>query len=115
MHTIQKIIDSINGNIQAQGIKVRFPAWMVMGSPEWENTPEQIKAYAYQAATITGWSDEALVTAVCGAYQFIDKHMARFTIEVLQDLKTKYPLEVIEDKRELPTVILRDEYGSREL
>jgi hypothetical protein len=95
--SFQRLIDTIDGNIQSQGIKVRFPAWMVIGSPEWEITPERIKAYAYQAAKTTGWSDESLINAVTAAYKHIDKHMAKFTIETLKILAEEYKLEVIED------------------
>lgn len=109
------LIDSINGNVEAQGVKAKFSAWMVMGSVEWENTSEEIKAYAYQAAIITGWSDKSLIEIVCNSYPFIDKNMAQFTIDLLQELKTKYPLEIIKIKKEFPKVILKDKYGLREI
>ncbi len=92
------IISTLDGNVQSQGIKARFPEWMVIGSPEWDQTPDKMKAYAYQAAKATGWSDKSLIEAVCSVYEHIDEFMAKFTLSVLEDLKKEYPLEV-EDMR----------------
>jgi len=111
----QRVIDTLDGCINAQGIKVKFPAWMVMGSKEWDATPDQIKAYAYQAALVTGWTDKSLIQAVCSVYEFIDAHAASFTIRLLEDLAKQYPLEVKEKKKELPKVTLSDGDGAREL
>jgi len=90
----ERIIESINGNVQAQGIRIKFKNWMVMGSEEWNNTPDKIKAYAYQAALSTGWSDESLINAVCAVYEFIDKNRAKIIISLLSDMAKEYPLEV---------------------
>jgi hypothetical protein len=105
----RRIIDSLDGNIQAQGIKVRFPAWMVIGSLEWMETPEEIKAYAYQAALVTGWTNEALINAACAVYPHIDKHTAKFTIEHLIDLVKEFPLQVEGKPKEPPkyTIVVR--------
>jgi hypothetical protein len=111
----QRVIDTLDGCVNAQGIKVKFPAWMVMGSKEWDATPEQVKAYAYQAALVTGWTNKSLIAAVCSVYEFVDSHMANFTIELLEDLAKKYPLEVEGKEKEPPKVTLVDGYGSREI
>jgi hypothetical protein len=95
-YSLQRIIESINGNVQSQGIKVKFAAWMIMGSQEWNETPDQIKAYAYQAALVTGWTNQSLINTACGAYPHMDKYMAKFTIEHLVDLVKEHPLEIDE-------------------
>ena len=107
MDVFQKIVDIINGSVYSQGIKVRFPGWMVLGSKEWDETPNEIKAYAYQAVLATGWTKESLIKTVCALYNFIDEHMAEFTINLLNDLVKQYPLEVEERKKEQPKVTLR--------
>ncbi len=111
----QRIIDTLDGCVNAQGIKVKFPAWMVMGSKEWDATPDQIKAYAYQAAKVTGWTNESLVKAVCNVYEFVDVHMAKYTVSLLEDMTKQYPLEVENKKKESPKLTLIDGRGSREL
>lgn len=92
--TLQRIIETLEGNVQSQGIKVKFSNWMVIGSEEWNETPDQIKAYAYQAAKVCGWSEESLKTLVVGVYKHIDKDMANFTISELEHLTKIYPLEI---------------------
>ena len=111
----QRVIDTLDGSVQAQGIKIKFPAWMVMGSPEWNKTPDNIKAHAFQAALVTGWSRISLTTAVCVVYEHIDIHMANFTVDVLEDLVMQYPLTVTERKKSPPKVTIVDGYGSRDL
>lgn len=100
--TFKRIIESIDGNVQAQGIKIRFPAWMVMGSAEWQETPEEIKAYAYQAAMTTGWTHRSLINAVCASYPHIDKHMAASTIDYLCFLAKEHTLEVEGKEKQSP-------------
>ena len=111
----QCIIDTLDGCVNAQGIKVKFPAWMVMGSKEWDATPDQIKAYAYQAALVTGWSKDALMKAVCSVYDFVDIHAAQFTIDLLESLTKQYPLEIEGKERKPLQVTLKDGYGSRKI
>ncbi len=112
----RRIVDTLDWCVQAQGIKVRFPAWMVMGSQEWNAISDQTRAYAYQAAKITGWSKQSLIAAVCNLYEFIDKHVANFTIDFLEDLVKEYPLEVEEVRKiEAPKITLTDGTGVREL
>jgi hypothetical protein len=84
----------LNGCVQAQGIKVNIENWLVMGSREWNETPDNIKAWAYQAAGVTGWSNEALVRIVTDKYKHIDEEMAQITINLLKDLSSEHKLEV---------------------
>lgn len=112
---LKKIIESINGNVQAQGFKIDFPAWMVMGSVEWQAASDKDRAYAYQAAEVTGWSDAALMKTVCNAYEFISEHTAKVTIDLLKELKIEYPLEIIDNKKESPEVTIRYQHGSKKL
>lgn len=89
----QTVISTINGDVQAQGFKVNFPAWMVLGSLEWAKTPDRIKAYAYQAAKSCGWSDDSLIQAVVAVHQHIDRTVAELTLSELKELERQYPLK----------------------
>jgi len=91
------VIESINGSVQSQGIKVAVEGWLAIGSGEWEKTPDEVKALAYQAAKATGWTDKALIAAITRKWQHIDEHMMMFVIDSLQDLAKTYPA-VIETK-----------------
>ena len=90
---MKAVINSINGSVQSQGIRVDVDAWLLIGSKEWEATPDEVKAYAYQAALATGWTDEALINAVVTNYSHLDRAMMEFVIEELHALKQAYPLE----------------------
>lgn len=85
------IITTIDGNVQSEGIKIRFPGWMVIGSSEWLESSDEIKAHAYQAAKKHGWSDESLVKSVVAVHQHIDRKMAEFTISELQEMSKSHP------------------------
>jgi hypothetical protein len=84
----------LNGCVQAQGIKVNIENWLIMGSEAWNKTPDNIKAWAYQAACITGWTDEALIHIATNKYKHIDADMAKITIDLLKDLSSEHKLEV---------------------
>lgn len=85
---------SLNGCIQAQGFKVNIENWLVMGSAEWNETPDEIKAGAYQAAIITGWTDAALKMILNRKYSFMDDDMCNIVLNMLKEWAVQYPLEI---------------------
>jgi 6-phosphogluconolactonase/glucosamine-6-phosphate isomerase/deaminase len=94
MDTVPRILETLDGNIQCHGLKVKFKNWMVMGSDEWNSTPDTVKSYAYQVAKKwCGWTDGALKNILIATFPYIDKNMAEFTISELQHLADTYPLE----------------------
>lgn len=98
---------SLNGSVQSQGLKIDIKAWLDMGSQEWKDTENRVKAAAYQAAKVCGWTDAGLKAIIIGEYgPRIDQFMADVTIETLQDLAKEHPVEVeqiYEQKKETPT------------
>jgi hypothetical protein len=54
------IANSLNGSVYSQGIKINYVAWLDMGSAEWQETDPKLKAAAYQAALVCGWTDTGL-------------------------------------------------------
>lgn len=96
----KRMIESLDGIVQSYGLKVRFKNWMVMGSDEWNETPETVKSYVYQIAKSCGWTEGALKNLLVSAYPYIDKNMAEFTISELVGLAIRYPLETKDEKRD---------------
>lgn len=94
----QRMLESLDGNIQSHGLKVRFKNWMVMGSDEWNSTPDMAKSYAYQIAKWCGWTTGALKNLLVSTHPYIDKNMAEFTISELDNLAMSYPLENKDEK-----------------
>lgn len=88
------VIDSINGSVQSQGIKVNIENWLVIGCKEYDETPDEVKAYAYQAAHLTGWTDMSLTNAVSRKYPHLDADMLQFVFDNLKELSEKHKLEV---------------------
>lgn len=82
----------LNGCIQAQGIKVNIENWLVMGSKEWDETPEKIKSYAYQAAGVTGWTDAGLKVILLNKCPHFDNDMCDVVLNLLKEWVAEYPL-----------------------
>lgn len=97
----------LNSSVQSQGIKVDFRAWLDMGSQEWKETPEKVKAYAYQAAKVCGWTDAGLKKIILDEFTpRVDDFMANVTMDTLQALAEQFPAKVEqirEVKQESPT------------
>lgn len=93
---LEQICNSLNGAVQSEGLKVSVENWLDMGSVEWKNTPDKVKAYAYQAVKAKGWTDEGLISFMVGRFKpRIDESTARFAIEILTDLVKQYSVAVI--------------------
>jgi hypothetical protein len=90
-------IVSLDGSVQRQGIKVSARDWLDMGSETWAKTPDKVKALAYQAAQITGWTDAGLIKLMTGTWgPRIDEDTAKFTLETLRELSKENPADVEE-------------------
>ena len=78
--------DTLNGSVQSQGIKVDVRAWLDMGSKEWQDTEPDIKARAYQAALVTGWTDQGLISFMTKEFApRVDEEWAKLTLDTLRD------------------------------
>jgi hypothetical protein len=99
-------VSMINGSVQSQGIRVDVRDWLDMGSEGWRKTPEEIKAAAYQAAKVTGWTDKGICALILSEFgPRIDEFQANLTLELLKEYEAKYPLEqeVLENKEHKDT------------
>lgn len=85
---------SLNGCVQSQGIKVSLENWLVMGSKEWEETPNEVKAWAYQAAGVTGWTDAAIRMILIKKCPWFDNDMCTVVLNLLKEWVEEYPLKV---------------------
>jgi len=90
------LLSSLDGSVQAQGIRVGHRDWLDMGSPGWQETEDNVKAAAYQAAHVTGWEDCRLQEIMQSCYCHITDHLMVTTIECLKELAEQYPLHVEE-------------------
>jgi hypothetical protein len=89
------ILNSIDGSVQAQGIKVGIEGWLVIGSQAWNATPDQIKSYAYQAAKAAGWNDKSLTGAITRKFPHLDEEMMLSVIDTLKYLVEQHPAEIV--------------------
>lgn len=85
------VLETLDGNVQSQGIKVSHRDWLDMGSENWNKTPNNIKAFAYQAALSTGWCDDALIQNMISTYSHLDENVLKITLSDLQELSKKFP------------------------
>lgn len=84
----------LNGCVQAQGLKIDVDHWLVMGSKEWGNTPDEVKAWAYQAAIVTGWTDDALCQILkTKAPAIFTDEFCTVILSELKELAQKHRLE----------------------
>lgn len=85
--------NTLNGCVQSQGIKANIENWLIMGAEEWDKTPDQVKAWAYQAAGVTGWTDAALKNVLKSKLSYMDDDMSEVVLNILKDLSNTYKLE----------------------
>lgn len=99
-------VNSLNGSVHSQGVKVDHRAWLDMGSADWQSTPDKVKAAAYQAAKVCGWTDVGLKVIITNQFgPRVDEFMAQITIDTLKELAEQYPIpveQVYESKPERP-------------
>lgn len=103
---MNSVITALDSSVQGQGIRVSVRDWLDIGSEGWKNTPDKVKAAAYQAAKANGWTDKGLLALM--VHEFgprIDEDTAKFTLECLKDAEKEFPLELIEEKKDHKDVL----------
>lgn len=91
------IVNFLDSAVQSMGLKISAAQWLDMGSAEYKNTPDEIKAAAYQAAVLKGFKRSGILAAVKElAGKRYDDEVANFTVEMLKELSEKYPAKVQE-------------------
>jgi hypothetical protein len=90
------ILTSLEGDIQSQGIRISASAWLDFGSEDWKKTSDKAKAYAYQAAKITGWSETAIRNIASHFFPHHKPDFQDYIFSHLRFLESQYPAEIIE-------------------
>lgn len=98
--TVAKKLESLDGSVHSQGVKIKHRAWLDMGSEEWTTTPEEIKAAAYQASQATGWGETALKDMMIENYEHLSESTMDATIDFLKEMTEKYSLQIEEVNEE---------------
>lgn len=89
------MINSLNGSVHSQGVKIDHNSWLDMGSKGWQDTSDAQKAAAYQAAKVCGWTDDGLKAIMISEFgPRIDDFMAELTLEALREFSVTHPIEV---------------------
>ncbi len=91
------VLSQLDGSVQSQGVPISFNAWLNMGSDEWKATDERTKAYAYQAAMATGWTDEGIKSLLKITCPHILPSLMNYTFECLQLYANTYPVEIVKE------------------
>lgn len=91
---VQAVLSQLEGSVQSQGIRLSAAAWLDLGSKDWREANDQDRAAAYQAATVTGWTDDAIKDIMRQACPHILPSIMDHTIRVLHDLAAKFPVAV---------------------
>lgn len=90
-----KISETLNGAVQGQGVKVDVRHWLDMGSKEWKECPDEVKAAAYQAALLSGWTEQGLIRVMLSEFKpRVDEEWAKTTIATLKEMLESYPVVV---------------------
>src|SRR5437660_953560 len=85
----------LDGSVQSQGIRVSARDWLDMGSEEWAKTDNRVKAAAYQAALVTGWTEDGLRSVMTHAWgPRVDDDVATFVLALLRELAEEFPVQV---------------------
>lgn len=104
--TYNRVAETIDGNVQSKGVKIKFAGWMSIGSQEWEESSDQLKAHAYQAAIAAGWTNKTLSEVACAIYEHINKSTVEFTLSELMLLAKTHPISLPSKKREVKVTLL---------
>jgi hypothetical protein len=82
----------LDSAVQSCGLKIVCSQWLDMGSLDYPNTPDEVKAAAYQAAKIRGYQDEGILAAMCELMgPRYDDDTGRFVLNELKDLASQNP------------------------
>ena len=101
-----KILNKIDSSVNAQGIKVGYKEWLDFGSKEFSETPDEVKATAYQACIASGWTDEGIMKGLeeeCVGFK--EEVMQKKAIEILKKLSIQYPCEVENSGKKTPVTL----------
>lgn len=88
---LNQVLQSIQGNVHSQGVRVDIRAWLDPGSKEWGETPDEVKAAAYQAAQNCGWTDASLKANMMRSFGHIDSDLMDYVLKTLKDFSKEYP------------------------
>lgn len=91
---VADVFNTLDGSVQSQGVRVDARAWLDMGSKSWSETDDKTRARAYQAAKVTGWSDDALIAIMVESLPHLDQDIMEYTVGMLHDLDKKYPAKI---------------------
>lgn len=102
----EHVLSSLDGDVNGQGIKINHRDWLDMGSESWVNTPENVKAAAFQAALATGWDVQQIKLILLQHYKHLKESTVNATIAILEEAAKKYPL-AIEDVSKRPPIAVK--------
>lgn len=91
---LETVLSQLDGAVQSQGVRIGALAWLDLGSKEWAETDDKTRAAAYQAAQVTGWTEESLKDTMRQAYPHILPSVLDYTFGVLRRLSQSYPVVV---------------------
>src|SRR5258708_5190894 len=95
------VATALDSSVQSQGVKVNFRDWLDMGPENWSATPDRVKAAAYQAVLVNGWTKRGLISIMLNEFgPRVDEDTAKFTLECLEDFAKEHPFEIINEKKE---------------
>lgn len=86
-------IDMLESSLQSQGIKCGHRGILDLGSKEWQDTPEKIKAIAYQSLIQDGWSEGGITDIMTRKYKHLSESTMQFTFKKLNEYAEKHPVE----------------------
>jgi hypothetical protein len=90
--SIDHVLSALDGDVNSQGVRIGHRDWLDMGSEGFANTPEKVKAAAFQAATTVGaWEIERLKSLMVKRYPHITQHIMETAINILQSLAEQHP------------------------
>jgi hypothetical protein len=78
------IVNSLNGDIYAAGIKIDMRAWLDMGSSEWHNTDPSVRAAAFKAAINAGWTENGLSAIMVRNFKHLTPADMEMAFEILK-------------------------------
>jgi len=92
---VQHLLSALDGDVQAQGIKLSHRDWLDMGSDGWQNTSDEAKSAAFQSATmIGGWDESALKALMLQQYPHLQSSVIDLTISTLHEMTEQHPLHI---------------------
>lgn len=91
---VESLVSQLDGSVQSQGVRLSCRAWLDMGSREWQETDNKTRAAAYQAAKVTGWTDESIADIVRSAFPHIMASVLEYTLKQLVKWSEEYPVQV---------------------